>query len=201
MHGCRTCRVFRRTVRRARCRKPASRSTRFSRIGRLTSQCPYSLTTQTRAPTARGSVEQRGTGIVELADQTRHVAAGRARTAGGHSRGAADRPASARAGRSRESRRRIGRSSGCRAGPRSGPRRCETGTRPSFCSSRSHRPSGVAGDAEHLVAVGPIIRLGRHADLDRRPLVEPPEELGRTEWQPSRRARASAPSRRSARPG
>ena len=51
------------------CSRPARRSTRLSRTGRVTSQWPYSLTTQTRAPTASGPVEQRGTGGVELADE------------------------------------------------------------------------------------------------------------------------------------
>ena len=36
----------------------------------------------------------------------------------------------------------------------------------------------LAGDTEDLVAVGPIMRLRRHADLDLGPLVEPPEQLG-----------------------
>ena len=40
---------------------------------------------------------------------------------------------------------------------------------------------GRAGDAEDLVAVGPVIGLGGDAEIDRRSLVEPPEELGRAE--------------------
>ena len=35
-----------------------------------------------------------------------------------------------------------------------------------------------AGDAEDLVAVGPVIRFGRDADIDGGALVEPPEQLG-----------------------
>ena len=54
------------------------------------------------------------------------------------------------------------------------------------------QPVGRAGDAEDLVAVGPVMGLRGHADLDRRPLVEPPEELGRAE----RQAALASPARR-----
>ncbi len=53
--GCRTCRASRRTGPAGRSDSPASRSTRFREIGRFTSTWPYSLTTQTRAPTARAA--------------------------------------------------------------------------------------------------------------------------------------------------
>src|SRR5208283_5954191 len=36
---------------------------------------------------------------------------------------------------------------------------------------------GSSGNPEHLVAVGAIIRFGRHANINRRSLVEPPKEL------------------------
>ncbi len=70
--------------------------------------------------------------------------------------------------------------------PAFGPQKVWNGKRPrSSARARSHSPSGVAGDAEDLIAVGPIIGLRGHADLDGRPLVEPPEELGRAELQPA----------------
>ena len=94
-------------------------------------------------PDGSGGVEQRGAGVVQLADQPGHVAAGRAEPLGvvvevrqvdqrqvGPLRFAAPRPT-------------RGRSSRCRGARRPVPRRCGTGSGPGRASSRSQSPSGV----------------------------------------------------------
>ena len=58
------------------------RRMRFGSTTRSTSQWPYSLTTQTRAPRGSGLVEQGSAGVVQFLDQTRQVGAGGTETLG-----------------------------------------------------------------------------------------------------------------------
>ena len=152
-------------------------------------------------PDMPGRVQDRAASIVQLAHESGACRSRPGQTSGGRSPDEASKPGSARAGRiSRISA--AQRAIQCVQGARRWvPRRCGTGNGRCSRSSRSHRPVGVAGDAEDLVAVGPVIRLGGHADLDGRPLVEPPEQLGRPKPQPALAGLALRPSRRSARPG
>src|SRR5262249_26821420 len=44
------------------------------------------------------------------------------------------------------------------------------------------KPQGSTRDSENLVAVSAVVGFGRHGNLRRRALVEPPEKFGDTEW-------------------
>jgi hypothetical protein len=55
------------------------------------------------------------------------------------------------------------------------------GERPEFLLQLLAQAVGGAGDVERLVAVHRVPRLRRHAEIDHRPLVEPPEQLGTAE--------------------
>ena len=158
--------------------RPARRRIRLGRTGRETSQWPYSLTTQTRAPVARawsssgaqasssspdepgevgaGGAEPLGV-VVEVREvderQVGPLVAEDARGAPGDPGGAGEPGGRAPEGVERE------------------------------LAQLGFEPVGQAlgrpGDPERLVAVGRVIGLGGDAEVDRRPLVEPPEQLGR----------------------
>ena len=130
----------------------------------------------TRADSARG-VEQRSASVIQFAGQTGHIAARGAEAlriviqvrqiderqigpfALQYLGGAARDPL--RAGQSRH------------RTPERGK-----GKRTEFAFEIVRQSRRRAGDAEHLVAVGPVIRFGRDADIDGGALIEPPEQLG-----------------------
>src|SRR5271154_5564929 len=74
----------------------------------------------------------------------------------------------------------------CAGSPRVGSPKGVEGETADFPLESVTQTVGVARDTEDLVAIGPIIRLGGHADVAVRPPVEPPEELGRAKPQPAR---------------
>ena len=121
---------------------PASRSTRFSRIGRLTSTWPYSLTTHTRAPTCLAASSNGATGVVQLADEARHVAAGGTESLGVVIEVRQVDQASARAALARGPRRRSGRSIAVQGAPAFGPQKVWNGKRPEVALEPLAQPVG-----------------------------------------------------------
>ncbi len=131
-------------------------------------------------PGRSGGVDQRGAGVVQLADQPGHVAARRPEALG--------IVIEVRQVDQRQvgplGLQHLGRCPGdpLRAGqpaaraPEGVEREGAQAVFQSFAEAIRR-----TGDAEGLVAVGAVMRLWRHAERDVRALIEPPEELGRSE--------------------
>ena len=182
-------------------RNPACRRRRLSRTGRRHVAMAVLADHPDPSPGGLGRVEQGDAGVVQLADQAGHVAARRAEPLRVVVEvGQVDERQVGPLVRERR-RRRTGRSSRCTASPAAGPQKVRNGKGPRSRFEPVGQPVGRAGDAEDLVAVGAVVGLGGDAEVDRRPLVEPPEELGRAERPAPFGAPVGARSRRAARPG